>query len=627
MKTHSLLRTILLVILILTGFPAWAQWVTQQIDLQQGWNAVFLEVEPYPPDCALQFEGMPIESVWTPNRQFQSVQFIQDPDELIPEAPDWHSFFPPDSPKSVATNLHLLEGGRAYMVYSASAVSWLVKGQPKLAEQKWNPKNYNFVGFYVDPQSPPTFGEWFADSSAQQPLDVWQFGADQRWHPISNAGATLIQSGVSYWVYCNDASDFQGPVRIDLLGATRIDFLSMTAEGEITVESAAAGKRDVTLNLQASEPPPTPLSELPQIEIPPLAGSVVLVYQGFGITGPVLEFLDFPMTLSLSRTEGLTKRLELAVDRKRMAPASPEGLYQSILEVTDGAGFRRYIGVTSEGRVSRSKARLRRMKGLQDAPAEAGLWIGTVSINRVSEPNVLSVSPTELLLTATRAEFDFRVILHVDAQGVVRFLNEVTQMVRRETTQPNPDNPDELIPDKPGRAVLMTANPPQALLDDIAGGAVVPNALRDGRRFASRISTAMFSLRDASGEVQTPVMGSTGSFYDDGTVLTLSLVLEDTDPLNPFHHAYHPMHSYPETGQPPLPSMDYTITRDLVFNFSHDPPDGFEPAGWLNLVVGGTYTETMTGLRKVNATTPPVVTQGTFTLNRISEIEVLNDGL
>lgn len=256
-----------------------------------------------------------------------------------------------------------------------------------------------------------------------------------------------------------------------------------------------------------------------------------------------------------------------------------------------------------------------------------GLWSGTVSLDKVSEPNVLNANPAPVLLTSTQAEFIFPILLHVSEASEIRLLNEVTQLFREETVTANPYNPSEVITVEPGRVVLMTANPPQELLDDIADEEVVPITLRDGRRFANRISTAMFSLRDANGEPETPLMIPTGSFYADGSALSVTLVLENTDPLNPFHHQFHPMHGYPEEGDTVLPPMDYTITRQIVMTFSADPPDGVPRTGWGDSLVGGTYAETILGLRKVNQTTPPVITQGTFTLQRISTVGVLNDGL
>ena len=37
------------------------QWATQQITLNPGWNAVYLEVQPEPDDCDAVFAAVPVE--------------------------------------------------------------------------------------------------------------------------------------------------------------------------------------------------------------------------------------------------------------------------------------------------------------------------------------------------------------------------------------------------------------------------------------------------------------------------------------------------------------------------------------------------------------------------------------
>jgi len=45
--------------------PVPGQWITQTIDLNPGWNAINLEVQPEPRDCDAVFGGLQIESVRT----------------------------------------------------------------------------------------------------------------------------------------------------------------------------------------------------------------------------------------------------------------------------------------------------------------------------------------------------------------------------------------------------------------------------------------------------------------------------------------------------------------------------------------------------------------------------------
>src|SRR5687767_4407556 len=96
-QRSSLIR-ILAGLLLLASSPVWAQWRTQTINLRPGWNAVFLEVQPEPRESDAVLAGLPVEAVWRWNRRFNPVQFIQDPDTLVPASPDWLVYLPANHP-------------------------------------------------------------------------------------------------------------------------------------------------------------------------------------------------------------------------------------------------------------------------------------------------------------------------------------------------------------------------------------------------------------------------------------------------------------------------------------------------------------------------------------------------
>ena len=56
-----------------------AQWRTQTIQLNPGWNAIHLEVQPQPDGCDAIFANLPVESIWKWNRRFSTIQFVTDP--------------------------------------------------------------------------------------------------------------------------------------------------------------------------------------------------------------------------------------------------------------------------------------------------------------------------------------------------------------------------------------------------------------------------------------------------------------------------------------------------------------------------------------------------------------------
>ena len=66
-----------------------------------------------------------------------------------------------------------------------------------------------------------------------------------------------------------------------------------------------------------------------------------------------------------------------------------------------------------------------------------------------------------------------------------------------------------------------------------------------------------------------------------------------------------------------------TITRQMSFAFTASPPAGTSSLGWGASVIGGNYTETISGIRKAKtaegSATNTVAVSGTFVLRRVSE--------
>lgn len=599
-----------------------AQWIEQTISLQQGWNAVFLEVEPYPKDCQILFQDMPVKSVWHYDQRFSSVQFILDPSELTPNDPQWYCYFPTGRPEAIATNLYTLDAGKAYLIEMEQPYTWSVKGRPLYYQQDWNPDSYNLVGFHVDSQNPPSFATWFTTSAAHQPLDIWRLDADdQRW--VQMTGDSSIEAGKAYWVMCRGNSHYQGPVEIRLLEGRELRFERDYVERFLEIHTNGAGAKNIVIEKIPSEPVPLPAPTDDPVNLSPIAGDVPMRYYGKQIAGSQEQFslFELPATVEFQNGEASPQEVRLTVDRSQMTPYSGVGdaLYQNLLVIRDGQGYKRIIGINSRSRYipKISAAAKVRTRQVQPDPF-AGLWIGAVSVNQVQEP-ALSVT------TETPAPFRFQIILHVDSMGNVRLLNEVTLLWRDGTYKPDPqpDMPNAKSMDEPGRYILVTPTAPVSLLNELwVGEDVHPVALKDGRPFTRRISTAMFSLLDENKQPETPLMDKSGSFGQDGSQLTIELVLEDSDPLNPFHHRYHPLHAYPEEGEPPTPNNDWTINRLITLEFDSTPPQLTGLAGWGDTLLGGVYTEVLEGLKKESIT---VV--GEFTLQQLADIPELNDGL
>ncbi len=100
-----------------------------------------------------------------------------------------------------------------------------------------------------------------------------------------------------------------------------------------------------------------------------------------------------------------------------------------------------------------------------------------------------------------------------------------------------------------------------------------------------------------------PLTGGIGP----GRTLEGTAIFAQDHPANPFRHKYHPDH---RKGR--------TVTRNFVMAFNAQQDTDDPQAGLSSL--GGSFQETLTGLHKI-----PLRVSGTFTLQRVSVIDRLND--
>jgi len=216
------------------------------------------------------------------------------------------------------------------------------------------------------------------------------------------------------------------------------------------------------------------------------------------------------------------------------------------------------------------------------SPSAAGLWLGEVSLNRVSEAFDGAADTSKA--RAAGGQFDFNLILHSDGAGKVRLLKDVTLMQKRNTSS----NLTEIV--------LITDD---ALLPNYDG--VVKRA---GKLVGVRYSSPFFPF------VGQPLscFGSLGL----GNRLSVTNSIPASLPTSPFRHLYHPNHKDPRD----LQNSPYNVVRSIVITFNDVKLDVGEGRDSLK----GTYQETITGLHKL-----PLVTEGTVSLRRLSLVNKLNN--
>jgi hypothetical protein len=525
------------------------------------------------------------------------VQFIQDVNTLVPEQPEWLHYFPQDSGKDFLTNLFIIQGGRAYLIKlgGSQSVNWAVKGRPVVTTTDWMADSFNLVGFQTDPGSAPTFNAFLGPSSAHTGHPIYRLNPSGQWEEIPDPVNETIQPGEAYWVYCQGGSSYSGPLRVILEQGGGIDFGRILTEQTLLIKNETFATKQIIVSKQISEAPPP--------DAAPLAGEVLLTYRNEDTS----DWVDFPGSLVLGIGAGEELGLRLGVKRKDML-GSPGALFQSLLGISDGEGYRSRLPVTARGLTSSgstSESTLLR-NGPSTLHMRAGLWAGMATIDKVSFPS----DPSEaerMVPRPTASEFQFRLILHVDGSGQTKLLQKVILMWKEGTLKPDPSDPSKQIVDEPGRFVLVTKDD---LVSQFNGA-----ALRDGQRVGRRISSPAFSF---SGEVPM-----SGTF--DGILVSNAITLDYDHPLNPFKHKYHPHHDnfdYDFMTKLAEGKESYSIVRNIELVFTANDPDGLRLSGWGDTQVGGIYRERIQGVHRQE-----LRVEGTFRLHHVSRVAVLNDGL
>jgi hypothetical protein len=592
------------------------QWASQEITLRPGWNAVYLEVQPEPRDCDAVFAGGGVESVWAWNRRFSPVQFIQNADELAPAQVDWLVYLPPQHPDRAVRNLYTLTGGRTYLIKRASNAvpfNWVVKGVPTVRSPEWISDSFNLVGFPVSRVNPPTFQSFFQPSTAHVNQPVYRLNATGVWEEILDLRKITMASGEAFWIKTVGVSDYAGPVQVGTQRRGRLDYGQTLSEQVLRIRNGSGETKTVTIRPLLSDAPSTS-------DYPVLAGGVPLSYwvsenRQFGWKALTTEVRS-------NLSAGATWELRVAVRRKDMVAFYPpvgttEVLYQSLLEVKEeGGAIWAKIPVTSESRQVFNGGVAGGVVGLADVgipdlpDIRAGLWVGTATIDQVSQPSD-ATAPTAP--KPTSSPFQIRLIVHVGNNGKGKFLQHVWQMYKPGRYKPDSARPDQQIVEEGGQYVLVSDD---RLVPGFLAKGYTGATLRDGQAMGRRFSTAAFGFRE-------PIpMG--GSMDVGDRTLGCTVVVEKNDPTNPFKHAYHPEHDDKDGSLKPRGEADekevYKITRAIELRFSDTDPSGGTDAGWEDNQVGGIYREVLAGLHKT-----PITAQGSFKLFHASTIGTLDN--
>lgn len=544
---------------LLLAATARAQWQTTTYTLKGGWSAIYLTGDARQDTLDNLFPAT-VTQVWRWNPNPTQVQFTESP--LIPSAgtPEW-SVWKRGLPQE--SNLSQLTGGAAYLVKAAGGTdntySVAIKQAPLPPSASWVRNGANLMGF-------PTLR-----TGANYPTIANYFGT----FPAA------IAANAKIFKYTSGELGPNNPVQIFSTSSERLDrtqaywFSAEVVENfyaPLEIDLTNANGLDfgrtgsvvtVRLRNRSTAVVSATLSALGS-EAPPtgqaqIAGAVPLTRRVFN---PLTQlWTETPLTGAFTEAIAPKSTLELqfGINRAAMTGAT-DSLYASFLRVTDSGNL---MDVVLPARARKASL--------------TGLWVGNITLSAVGSQ--VPGSPGE----GTPATFPLRTLMHIADDGHASLLSQV--FLGQLAVAPN----------------------------DV--GVCTREALlkQDAKASAKRFVAAHLPLdRVISGMGTVSVPGS----------VRFNVTIPYNDPTNPFVHQYHPDHDNKDARlQPVGPGVEsYDISRSCTFTFTASPPAGSTvTSGWGSTVLGGTYTETISGIHK-----ELITLSGTFELNRASEVGTLS---
>lgn len=305
---------------------------TQKIELKTGWNAVYLEVEPLDSDPVALFLGTPIEIVASYFRPASSAEFIESPSELISNRENWSVWYAPERDDALLSNLFAVQGHRAYLIYLGEDYTLSIDGGPTLGGTQWHPNAYSLVGFQIEASEQPTMASFFAGEEAQTPLKIYKMVAG-RWVLVTNPESEMLEAGVAYWAYSDGASDFSGPLDVELAAGSQGGLLYTESSGarRVVIRNVGITPQTLTFSLTAGNAGLLPMAYVVTVLNPE-------------DTGIEEQSVPLPESFTLGPLEaGQAFALELEVNQSEVT----QPIQSALLTISSDAGVRRQIPIVS----------------------------------------------------------------------------------------------------------------------------------------------------------------------------------------------------------------------------------------------------------------------------------------
>ena len=356
---------------LLLAATAHAQWKTETYTLKGGWNAIYLHGDAsYDTiDNLLPNSGTTanITEIWSWNPNPDQVQFTDS--QMIPSAgtAEW-SVWKRGVPAE--TTLSKLLGQRAYLVKcsgtSSSSYTFTLKQSPQMPSNDWVRNGANLLGFptYKNGSSYPAFSSYFATFPAATATSSKIFkyvGGDLgSTNPVQlfSVSSERLDRNQAYWFSAKVAGNFYAPLEFDLSTGDGLAFGRSGTTIKLRIRNRTTAAVTVTLTPTASEAAPSSLTAVADV--------VSLTNRSFNAATAAWSETAFTAARIEAIAPQSTVELSFGIDRTAMT-GETNSFYASLLRITESSSLMDvYLPVTAY------KASL------------AGLWVGDVSLNSVS---------------------------------------------------------------------------------------------------------------------------------------------------------------------------------------------------------------------------------------------------
>ena len=575
---------------------AQAQWLTQNLDLKAGWNAVFLHVDASYASIQTLLASDPnasIEEIWLWKPDVSTQQFVQSPAEPTGTGSQWLSWSRTSADTSALQNLI---PNAAYLVRVRSEIAtyqWQLKGKPVVPQYQWTTSGLNFFGFPTVPTAPPSFDAFLAQAPTdfQRTEEIFRYpggdlGPNNPIHVFA-LRTTPVKRGEAYWVRAGQVyNNYYGPFEVVSGGAGTVDFGDGLKAISLRLRNLSPNPLTVTLNLAASEAAPGTNTILP---VPPLLLRGELNPTNL-TRGYSTVTVGTPRSWNLTAVgeQGSEAEVVLGLDRSVLT-GNVGDLLAGLLQFTDSLGQVQVdIGVSAT------------------VGGNTGLWVGSASVSEVGQylksyardgaNNPIMTTNGNYMVTGTNtslgevaATYPLRLIVHSPAMGSATLFQRIFCGFNAVSN-------------------AIVANQEASLNHDL---------LSQSRRISA--THLPFSPTNDGWTLGGPLA--------QGQVVTTSVTNRfNNQSSNPFLHTYHPDHDNLNSQfnqELPQGSESYSVVRDITLNVTA-PVDDFDSRTAAAQTLTGQYFETirLLGLARAGNTfdTRTFQVRGSFTLNRITDI-------